>query len=114
MSANFVAVTLAAAGTPQQLSKATAPALPSVISGGVTSLVTNEVLPDRSQASPANTGNVFIGGPALNKTTLSNVGAILVPGASLNLGQYGGQTGLDDLWADCATSGAVVLLSLIG
>jgi hypothetical protein len=114
MSATFVSVTLAAAGTPQQLSKATAPALPSVISGGVTSLVTMKYFQIVAQASPANTGNVFIGGPALNKTTLSNVGAVLVPGATLNLGQYGGLTGLDDLWADCATSGAVVLLSLVG
>lgn len=103
----FFAVTIAAAGTPQQASKATSPALPSISTNGVT-------YPSGSAAEgfkqlviqnpPGTTGNLYVGGPAMVKATLANVGAVLVPGASLVLGQWGGDGLLDDIWLDTDTS----------
>lgn len=117
MSAIFVSVTLAASGVPQQLSRATSPALPSITVGGVvypSGSATQQLAHIGVQAAPGNTGNVFVGGAAINKATLSNVGLVLIPGAFASLGQYGGFTTLDDLWADTATSGNILLLTLIG
>jgi len=51
----------------------------------------------------------------MNKATLrKRWSSFLVPGAIPDLGQSGGMTSLDDLWADCAPRGQNVLLSLIG
>jgi hypothetical protein len=114
MGTTFVAVTITAAGTPQELSKATVPALPSVVSQGLTIPINMTYQQVTIQAHPSNTGNIFIGGPALNKGTSANVGAVLIPGASLVLGYGERGVSLDDLWADTATNNNIVLLTLVG
>lgn len=118
MSALFFSVAIATAGTPQQLSRATAPSLPTISMGGVTSpsgSMTEHGNQITIQANPANTGNVYIGGAALNKATLSNVGLVLTPTSPpVSLASFGGAITLDDLWADTATNGNIVLVTLVG
>ena len=117
MAAIFFPVTIATAGTPQQLATAPTANLPTISMGGITypsGSATQRGMQIVVQSNPGNTGNVFVGGRALNKGTLANVGAILTPGQSIIFGQYGGATTLDDIWVDAATSGSSVLVSLLG
>jgi hypothetical protein len=113
MGMNFSSVTLTA-GTPLQLSLNTNPAQPTSISAGVTTGIPVTAFQITIQAATNNTGNIFIGGPGLNKATGAGVGQELIPGASITLGQYGGQLSLDDLWADTTTTGNLALVSIIG
>lgn len=111
----FFAVTVTTAGTPVQASKATAPSLPQVIIGGVTYPSGSASTSFKQlviQNPPGSTGNLYVGGPALVKATLANVGAVLTPGSSLNLGQYGGDGLLDDIWLDTDTSGNKAIFCL--
>jgi hypothetical protein len=110
----FFSVVLAAAGTPQCLSANTSPAMPTSQSAGQTVQAPVNGYQITIQSHPANTGNVFIGGPGLVKATEANVGAILVPGDSLTLGYGAFGISLDSIFADCATSGAVLLISPLG
>lgn len=117
MSAIFVAVTITTAGTPQKLSSATVPALPSISMGGVTypsGSATQQLAQIVIQNPPGTTGNLYVGGPGLVKATLANVGVVLTPGSSVSLGQYGGGVTLDDIWVDTDTSGNKAIVSLIG
>lgn len=109
-------VVIAASGTPQQASKLTNPGLPTISMGGVT-------YPAGSAATgckqlnienPAgSTGNLYVGGPAMNKTTLVGVSAVIVPGSFRTYGQYGGDVLLDDFWLDTDTSGNKALLGIL-
>jgi hypothetical protein len=111
----FFAVTITTSGTPQKLSAATSPALPSMIIGGVT-------YPSGSAATgfkqlviqnpPGSTGNLYVGGSALVKGTLANLGQVLIPGASITFGQWGGDGLLDDIWVDTDTSGNKAIVCL--
>jgi hypothetical protein len=68
------------------------------------------------QAAPGNAGvNIYLGGPAMVKGTLVNVGAVLAKtGPPLSLGQYGGSFALDDIFFDGDTTGDLLLVTLIG
>jgi hypothetical protein len=111
---NFASVTLVASGSPQQIGQSINPAPPSTISAGVTSPSPARYPQVVIQSNPTNIGSVFIGGAQMNKATFANVGAVLAPGASLNLGRAGGSISLDELWFDGATTGDVLLLALVG
>lgn len=116
MSVLFVQETLTTAGTIQQVGKSTV--LASITTLGVTyagGSATQQAFHLCIQAAPANTGNMYIGGSTLVKATLVGCGAVLVPGASLNLGQYGGDgVTLDQIWFDGDTSGNKILVSIVG
>jgi hypothetical protein len=110
----FASVTLVAAGTPQQLSLNTSPAMPTSEANGITRSIPQTAFQVTIQAPPTNTGNIFIGGAAMSKTTLANVGQVLAPGASFTLGYGNKGVLLDSIWADTATSGNLALITLVG
>jgi hypothetical protein len=114
MGFNAISVTLATAGTPQRLTATTSPALPTITSNGQTQTVPTSAFQITIQSLDTNTGKAYIGGPALNVGTKAACGAVLAPGASITLGQYGAQLLLDDIWADCSVSGTILLISLVG
>lgn len=117
MSAIFAAVTVTTAGTPVQISKNTVPALPSVVINGVSSgagSATQQLAQIKIKNPAGTTGNLYIGGPAMVKATLANVGDVLIPGESTILGQYGGSITLDDIWLDTDTSGNKAVVTLVG
>jgi hypothetical protein len=118
VSALFASVVLTAAGTPQALSAATSPGMPTISMGGVTypsGSATQRLFQVVAQADPSNTGtNIYIGGRGMVKATRAGVGAVLAKGVAINLGQYGGSLALDDIYFDGDTTGDKVLLSLVG
>ena len=119
MSVICASATLAAAGTPQSISAATAPSLPAMIMGGRTypaGSATPRVYQLMAQADPSNTGaNIYLGGPQMVKGTRANVGAVLPKTAApISLGQYGGAFALTDLFFDGDTTGDKLLLMLVG
>jgi hypothetical protein len=111
---NFASCTLVAAGSPQQIGASINPATPSTISNGITYPSAARYPKVIVQSLPTNTGSVFLGGPQMNKTTFVNVGAALAPGQSIELSRAGGSVSLDELYFDGATSGSVLLISLVG
>lgn len=117
MSAIFGEATITASGTPIQVAKVMLPALPSIVINGVSSGAgsATQQLAQIVIGNPAGaTGDLYVGGPAMVKATLVGVGAVLIPGASLTLGQYGGGITLDDIWIDSDTSGNKATLCLVG
>lgn len=117
MSAIFAAVTVTTAGTPVQIAKNTNPPLPSVNINGVSSgpgSATQQLAQIVIQNPPGTTGNLYVGGPGLVKATLANVGAVLIPGASVSFGQMDAHITLDDIWLDTDTSGNKAVVTLIG
>lgn len=119
MSALFLSCTLAAAGTPQQVSSTTSSTLPEIIMGGVTypsGSATQQPAQILLQADPANTGaNIYIGSKAMVKATRVAVGIVLPKtGAPVTLGQYGGGITLDDLYFDGDTTGDKLLITTVG
>ena len=119
MSVIFATAILTAAGTPQRLSTSLGAILPRITTRGVTypgGSATERAYQLVLQAAPGNTGgNIYLGGPAMVKATLANVGAVLSKTAApLSLGQFGGSFALDDVFFDGDTTGDLLLVTLIG
>ncbi|CAN5467145.1 hypothetical protein BH10ACI4_BH10ACI4_25080 [soil metagenome] len=122
MAVQFHSVVLATPGTPQQISKTLSPSGPTITMGGVTSALGGATQAFKQiiiQASSANTAakSIFIGGPAMNRTTFAGIGTQLLPGISVSLGQAGDTTILDDIWIDSDSTNAAtekVFLTLVG
>lgn len=101
-------VTIVAAGTPQSLARTSLPAQPTISTQGVTNPIggAQQFGQVTIQNPPGETGNLYVGVTSgIVKATLAGVGIVLVPGASVTIGNALAKVILDQIWVDTDTSG---------
>ncbi len=105
------AITIIAAGTPQSLARTSLPAQPTIMTQGVTNPIggAQQFGQVTIQNPPGSAGNLYVGSYGMVKATLAGVGAVLIPGETLTIGNALAKVILDQIWVDTDTSGNKVV-----
>lgn len=100
-------ITITTAGTPQSLARISLPAQPTISTQGITNPIggAQQFGQVTLQNPPGSTGNIYVGvTSAIVKATLAGVGVVLIPGASITIGNALAKVILDQVWVDADNS----------